>query len=145
MKRKTGVMILLLVCFFISISAVSASENIDIENSIYNSSIDSFSENAEILGLKVKTIEELDNEIQNSQPESTIKLKNDYIISNETTIDGIDIYTNITIDGQGHTIDGSSSDMDYLFRIYEDNVVLKKYKLYKSTIFDSSDNTNLTI
>ena len=44
MKRKTGVMILLLVCFFISISAVSASENIDIENSIYNSSIDSFSE-----------------------------------------------------------------------------------------------------
>ena len=128
MKGKKVVIILLFLCFFISLTSVSASADVNITNDDYNNNLESVNENTRILSSNVKSIDELNTEIQNSKPDSTIKLENDYVISNETAIDGIDIYNNITIDGQGHFIDGNYSNMDYLFRIHEDNVVLKNIK-----------------
>lgn len=128
MKIKSVVIMLLFLCVIISLVNVSASEDVNDTISDYNTDIKSISDNAEILSSNEKTIEELDGEIQNATSEATVKLQNDYYISNETKISGIDIYKNITIDGQGHVMDGNLSNMDYLFRIHASNVVLKNIR-----------------
>ena len=116
MKFKYITILLILMCFFISLSNISASDNLNPENI---SSID------DETNLKVSNIDDLDKRIQNSTPDSIIKLEKDVYVSNDTQCQGINIYNNITIDGQGHKIDGNAAEMDFLFKIYSDDVVLK--------------------
>ena len=120
MKFKHMIIMLILLCFVISLSGVSAQENAGngnitmVENEV----------NLEV-SKEIETIDDLDSEIQNATPNSTIKLENDIIVNKDAKCSGLEISERIIIDGQGHRVDGNSSDMDFLLRVHADSVVLK--------------------
>lgn len=120
MRFKHMIIILIFFGFIFSLSSVSAGDNsgtdnitmVDDEIELKNSNI-------------IENIDKLDSEIQNAAPNSTIKLENDIIVNQDAKCRGLEISENIIFDGQGHKIDGNSSDMDFLLRVHADNVVLK--------------------
>lgn len=82
-----------------------------------------------------KTLSDLNNLIIAGKE---IKLKNDYVYveSEDSAIrDGITIANYVTIDGQGHTIDGSNRAK--IFKIVSDNVVLKNIRIINANTYDS--------
>lgn len=106
---------------FISISAVSASDDAITENiTLANDEI-----NLEVSD-NIKTIDDLDTEIQDATPDSTVKLENDITASQDTKCNGIEISKKMTLDGQGHKIDGNSSDKPFFIRIHGNDVVLNQ-------------------
>ena len=120
MKFKHMIIMLILLCFVISLSGVSAQENAGngnitmVENEV----------NLEV-SKEIETIDDLDSEIQNATPNSTIKLENDIIVNKDAKCRGLEISERIILDGQGHVVDGNSSDMDFLLRVHAEGVVLK--------------------
>lgn len=149
MKLKETFMVLVILCFLVSLAGVSAADNntinnnqktvltnIDDSNSVLETSIsDNLTENS-------KTINDFRNEIENSGDNSVIKIDKDYYFTNDTTYDnrGITILNNnITLDGQGHTFDGNSSNMSFLFRINGNNVVLKNINFINWNFYNSYD------
>ena len=113
MKFKHMIIMLILLCFVISLSGVSAQENAGngnitmVENEV----------NLEV-SKEIETIDDLDSEIQNATPNSTIKLENDIIVNKDAKCRGLEISERIILDGQGHVVDGKSSDMDFLLRVH---------------------------
>ena len=120
MTLKQMMIILIFLCFAFSLSSVSASDDASMDN------VTMVDNEIELKDSKViENIDELDSEIQNASPNSTIKLENDIIVNQDAKCKGIEITKNIIFDGQGHKIDGNSSDMDFLLRIESDGVILK--------------------
>ena len=119
MKFKDVIIILIFLCFFISLANVSASENVSMDNVSVS--------DGEILEVSnsIETIDDLNSKIQNATTNSTVKLENDLIADDKVKSDGIEINEKITLDGQGHKIDGNSTEMPFFIRIHADSVVLK--------------------
>lgn len=120
MTFKHMIIILIFLCFAFSLSSVSASDNAGMDN------VTMVDDEIELKDSKIiENIDELDSEIQKASPNSTIKLENDIIVNQNAKCRGLEITENIIFDGQGHRIDGNSSDMDFLLRVHADTVVLK--------------------
>ena len=108
MTFKHMIIIMIFLCFAFSLSSVSASDNADIDN------ITMVDNEIELEDSKIiENIDELASEIQNAAPNSTIKLEKDIIVNQDAKCRGLEISENILFDGQGHKIDGNSSDMDF--------------------------------
>lgn len=115
--------------FIISLSAVSAADNTTIKTNDHTDNIktDDITINLEKTSQSenndgYKTYEEFKKAIETSKEGDTIKLG-----SNIKLKDTLNIKTNITIDGQGHTIDG---DEDYrIFYIPANYVTIQNLKL----------------
>ena len=88
---------------------------------------------------------DLKNNINNSSIDgNTLILSNDYEYDESVDFNytnGISIDSQITIDGQGHIIDGKNKA--YIFKINADNVVLKNITFINS-IFGKSDTGSIT-
>ena len=119
MKFKHTIIMLILLCFAISLSAVSASENLSTDN------VGVVDEEVLEVSNTIETIDDLNSKIQNATPNSTVKLDNDIIADANVTSEGIEISEQITLDGQGHKLDGNSTGLPFFLRIHADNVVLK--------------------
>jgi len=141
MKFKYTIILMILLCFFISLANVSASDNANMDNITM---INEESSNLEIsdsnqLNENFQSIDDLNDRIQNSTAGATVKIDNDIYVSKHAKCSGIEIFNNITVDGQGHTIDGNESEMDFLFRIHSNDVTLKNM-VFKNWNFTHSYN-----
>ena len=134
MKFKRTTIILILLCFAISLSTVSASENVSMDNlNVVDDEVLEVSD-------RIETIDDLNSKIQNATANSTVKLENDLIADENVKSEGIIISERLILDGQGHKIDGNSSDIHFFFGIHADNVVLKNIVF---TNWDMTDSYNL--
>ncbi len=70
----------------------------------------------------IATFKELSGLIENTPEGAVLNLTKDYIYASGST-EGISINKPMTIDGQGHTLDGNK--LSRIFNIYSDNVILK--------------------
>ena len=83
MTFKHMIIIMIFLCFAFSLSNVSASDNADIDNiTMVDNEIEL--ENSKI----IENIDELDSEIQNAAPNSTIKLEKDMIVNQDSKCRG---------------------------------------------------------
>ncbi|WP_407421900.1 hypothetical protein [Methanobrevibacter sp.] len=123
--KKRYLLLILIVSLF-AISAVSAEEignNASIISNDYDSGLIAESDNQND---SYGTFQELQNEINSLDVGGTLNLTRNYKYVNGST-DGIWINKHITIDGQGHTIDGNGKSS--IFYIRGSNVVLKNLTL----------------
>jgi len=141
MKFKYTIILMILLCFFISLASVTASDETGIDNITLINEESSGLEisNSDQLNENFESLDDLNNRIQNSTAGETVKIDNDIYVSKNAKSSGIEIFNNITVDGQGHTIDGNESEMDFLFRIHSDNVTLKNI-VFKNWNFTHSYN-----
>ena len=146
MKKQIKVISLLLIIFFVSLSFVSATDSdgsmltddgVTSDNGYYtlnstgndgtgvNTPIISSNgnQNNPIEESNSKTFSDLRNTINSADEGSTIILYDDYTYDSGSTFEGIGIKKQITIDGNGHTLDGQNSAR--MLYIDADNVVLK--------------------
>ena len=130
MKRK----ILLLIClilFIVSIAGVSASD--DVNQTIGDDTL-SVSVNEDIIESTNRgTFSDLQMLIDNSDVESTITLEKDYVYDNATDDSSILIDKALTINGNGHTVQGDKSKG--LFYIYNSDVILNNISLIDSNSY----------
>ena len=85
MKFKHTIIILILLCFAISLSAVSASENVSTDN------VSVVDEEVLEVSNTIETIDDLNSKIQNATPNSTVPLENDLIADTNVKSEGIEI------------------------------------------------------
>lgn len=116
-----------LVCLF-AISAVSAADNVTCDVFCVNETIDEIAgagDNQVVLkeNNDVGTLYELDQLIEKSPEGSNLKLTKDYRYLSGQSNFGIDIEKAITIDGQGHTLDGNHGAR--IFNVKASDVVFK--------------------
>ncbi|MEE0934170.1 MAG: hypothetical protein U0L42_00705 [Methanobrevibacter sp.] len=136
MKIKKIMLVSLLLLAVLTISAVSAADNLtevnedvlqdtsseemglseDINESVISSSED------EILKTDDGSFTALQNKINEASEGSTITLENDYAYDTGGT-GGIIITKSLTIDGKGYNIDGKSQSR--IFRLFSKNIVIK--------------------
>ncbi|MDO5860807.1 S-layer family protein [Methanobrevibacter sp.] len=154
MLNKKLVVILLFVCLF-TISSVSAAENITDDtisiNDINDNIISDTNENQDINKINEETIltedslnengtfADLANEI--STAGSTLNLTKNYVYdtANDTVFkNGININKEITINGNGFTIDGSKTAR--IFNITSNNIVLNNLTLINTNILRVNSN-----
>lgn len=118
MKFNKKIIFTLTILFFLSISIVSA------ENSDYQTSILELDDNISMESILAPShFSELQNQINAAQSKDTISLENDYEYDNGFDKNGIILDKQITINGNGKTIDGEGTSR--IFRITADNVVIK--------------------
>ena len=140
-KRKLIFSIFLISCIFISMSLVSANDNITLEDGSYKEDYQNkdFSINDDVLSIdksdtdstsndslnKSKSFSDLDNLINADLNKSEIILNDDYIYqdSDVNFIRGILINKSVVINGNGHTIDAQNKSK--IFNIHADNVIIK--------------------
>ena len=109
----------------ITLSAVSATEDLNQAN-----------ENSDaILTDANGNFEELQNKISNAEDNSTIELDSNYVYNDEEFSEGIIINKNITINGNGHTIDGNYATR--IFYINATNVFLNNITFINGWTQDS--------
>ena len=127
MKLKVITIATLIFLAMMALGAVSASENMtqDTEEMLEIADDSSFeieqSVQEDLLGESEYTFTELNDKL-NLNGSGTIILDGDYSYNNGSSTDGINISRELTIDGDGHKIDGKSKSK--IFNIMEDNVVL---------------------
>lgn len=127
MKLKVITIATLIFLAMMALGAVSASENMtqDTEEMLEIADDSSFkieqSVQEDLLGGSEYTFTELNDKL-NLNGSGTIILDGDYSYNNGSSTDGINISRELTIDGDGHKIDGKSKSK--IFNIMEDNVVL---------------------
>lgn len=150
---KKIIIICCILLMILTLGAVSASENatsdsltIDAETSLteegFDESLESNSD-SDILsnGSSSGNFNELNTIIVNSKKNDEIKLDKDYIYNNTTDyslINGIQISKRLTIDGQGHKIDGLN--LSRIFYVTANSVSLKNISFVNS--ISSSDILN---
>ena len=111
-KKRILIGMLLLILFVSTMSFVSAADG------SYNDNISDVDNNENIIQTSIKqdetlkdasgTFAQLDSQIQNAGVGSTLILDKNYTYStSDTNPNGIIINKNLTIDGKGHTLDGS--------------------------------------
>lgn len=113
MKFNIKLVSLLLVLFFISISFVSAADNLNETVSLDN--------NNDIIKINSKTFDDIQNEIKNAKSGDTISLNTNYDYNNDFKKEGILIDKSLTINGNGNTFDGKNTAR--IFNVTADNVV----------------------
>ena len=118
-------MVAIIIFTLLTVSAVSANDNLALED--VNEDIASIDDNQIIIEenentLDVGTFGDLESEISNISDGGTLSLIKDYKTT-WTSSRGISISKSITIDGQGHTLDGNN--ISRIFYISANNVVLK--------------------
>ncbi|WP_405304196.1 beta strand repeat-containing protein [Methanobrevibacter sp.] len=145
MKRQIKVISLLLLIFFVSLSFVSASDSDGLMLTDDSGTADGYytlnstgndgtgvntpissndgNQNNPTGESNSKTFSDLRNAINSADEGSTLILYDDYAYDSGVTFDGIKIGKQITIDGNGHTLDGKNSAR--MFHIDADNVVLR--------------------
>ena len=116
MIKKRYLLLIIIICFF-AISTASAEEisddaNIGVNN--YDSSLITESTDENLLTDSYGTFDELQDEIDAVEEGGTLNLKRDYKYVNDSS-DKISITKAITIDGQGHNIEGRASMHDFLY------------------------------
>ena len=102
-------LIIILTCI-LAVSSVSAADNVtdDVVSADDNQVIDQ-ANNDEVVGIDDGTFTALQNKIKNAGNGATIILENDYVYNEGFSTDGIDAGNKqLTIDGNGHTINGLS-------------------------------------
>ena len=125
MKIKYVFIVFLAVILLCSMTSVTAYDN-DENNTLNHDEISfNISDKLESSNNDAKTLDELDNIIQNANPGDVINLNRDYYCSQTNVTDGIYIFENVTINGQGHFFDGNGSSLSNLFVAYGNNIVLK--------------------
>lgn len=139
MKIKHVFIVLLVVSLLCSMTCVSA---FDDENNTLNHDEISVNIADEIDKLEKsnnngKTLDELENIIQNANPGDIVILNMDYYCSQTNETEGIYIFDNVTINGQGHFFDGNGSNMSNLFIAYGDNIVLKNINFINWNLDDN--------
>ena len=88
-------------------------------------------DNDEILSEKDDgTFTALQNKIDNAAEGSTITLENDYIYNKGFGTKGINISKSLTINGNGHTIDGKESSR--IFNCYENKIILNNINFHNA-------------
>ena len=130
MKLKKILLITLLLLAVFTISAVSAADNLTDEEILQDtpseelelSDDDIISSSGNIL-TDDGTFTALQNKIYNAAPGSTIVLENDYTYDEGFNDDGIRIAKSLTIDGNGHIINGNHQNR--IFQCYYGDIVLK--------------------
>ena len=151
MKYKKSFLAICLIFFLLSVVNVSAN---DLNESLIadedNNMIESFQEDI-LSDSDNGTFTALQEKIDNSEENSTITLDRDYTYDEGFDTRGIVINKNITIDGNGHTINGLSKSRIFLIRlgpISPNNVVFNNIKfingnttLYGGAIFNYADLT----
>jgi len=127
MKIKHVFIVLLVVSLLCSMTCVSAfdDENNTLNHDEISVNIADDIDKLEKSNNNGKTLDELENIIQNANPGDIVILNMDYYCSQTNETEGIYIFDNVTIDGQGHFFDGNGSNMSNLFIAYGDNIVLK--------------------
>ena len=143
-KEKLMFVLLLFSCILLSMSFISANENItnnDSHNIDYNDSIDNSIN---------KSFTDLNNLVNNDLNKSEIILDNNYVYQgheHENITNCIFINRSVTIDGQGHFIDANWSSR--IFHINANNVILKNIIFKKSESRDAGalycNGMNITI
>ena len=126
--KKRYLFLILLVCL-LAISAVSAEEISNETNIVandYDSSLITESVNEDILTDSYGTFQELQEEINAVGKGGTLNLTRNYKYVDGST-DGIIIGKPITIDGQGHTIDGNK--LSRIFNVYANNITLRNINI----------------
>ena len=133
MKYKKSILILLVAIFLISISSawavdandteMASGEDTQIELAADDSQITETGDEEILDDVETGTFMQLYSEIINAPSSNSIKLNRSYEYEGQGYSEGIDIYRQITIDGQGHTIDAKGQVR--IFNIHKDNVVLK--------------------
>ena len=127
MKLKRIMIIALLILAVLTVGSVSASDNLTDTVELSDEVISSPQE--DILGeTDDGTFTALQQKINDAGAGSTIVLENDYRYNEGFSTGGIQIsYDGMTIDGNGHTIDGMSKSR--IFQITDDtNIVIKNLK-----------------
>ena len=122
MKINLKVISLFLIIFLISISVSYA---VDIENEtlteVNESTISNNNENPKNL----ETFNDLQKIIDRADEKSTIILENNYSFKEFPRLGGVSITKTLTIDGNGHTLDGEKSGRIFYISEQANNVVLK--------------------
>ena len=124
---------------FLTLGAVNAADNVtddvvDIADSAQNDIIDVDDENIldsspdEVLG-DSGTYDDLEKLINNASAGSTVYLNNDYLFDTYSD-DGISIDKQLTVDGNGYTIDADGNGR--IFTVSANNVVLKNIAFVNS-------------
>ena len=113
MRYKRIMILAILLVSLLAVSAVSAAENItddiaSIDNADDNQTIDESSNEDILSGTNDGTFTELQNKIDKAAEGSTIYLDKDYKYDEGFSKEGIVISKNLTIAGNGHTLDGLS-------------------------------------
>jgi predicted outer membrane repeat protein len=129
-KKQIFIVFCLFMVFISALSLASAAENVG-DSSVFISGDDTLIAQATDTHESVLTDDsgsftQLDDKIQNTPVNGSIKLDKNYTYSTgeRVGIDGIVINKDITIDGDGHTIDGAN--LASIFQITDNaNVVLK--------------------
>ena len=128
---KNVFIVLLAVSLLFSMSCVYAFDNDEINIDTDNDDV------LETSNDDAKTLDELAEKIQNANPGDVINLNNDYYCSESNLTNGIYIFDNVTINGQGHFFDGNGSNMSNLFVAYGDNIVLQNINFINWNLDDS--------
>ena len=140
MKIKHVFIVLLAVSLLCSMSCVSAYDN-DVNNTLNHDEISvNIANESPELGSSInggKTLDELENIIENANPGDVINLNGDYYCSQTNETEGIYIFDNVTINGHGHFFDGNGSNMSNLFVAYGDNIVLKNINFINWNLNDN--------
>ena len=147
MRKLLKFIPLLMVIFIVSISFACASDtdgqilandtntpdnenilSVDNDGTNVNGQTDSndLKDNENTINVTSKTFTELRNEINSAKEGSTLFLLNDCSCEKNFDVNGIGIQKQLTIDGNGHTI--NSKNIARAFYINADNVVLKNIK-----------------
>ena len=115
----------LLLCSMACVSALDTEKNNTLNHDEISVNIVDESDKLESSIDGGKTLDELEKIIDNANPGDVINLNKDYDCNQTNRTDGIYIFDNVTINGQGHFFNGNGSNMSNLFVVYGDNVVLK--------------------
>lgn len=131
--RKILAIGLILILFFtcaavsaeeaISDDIVSVDETIDEAAAIEEDSIIEQSIEEETLSADEGTFTQLQEEVKNAEPDSTIKLEKNYTFDTGFNKSGISFENNLTIDGNGYTVNANREGR--IFNIGDKNVIIK--------------------
>ena len=164
MKFNLKLISLILILFFISVSAVCAEDAVQTDDNnetlLATDNIDetettgiySVDETESTLATaQPKEFYELQQEIWRTPAGSTIELDSDYInLGKRPNGDGITIDRTITIDGKGHTLDGNNQDIFYIQQgktnvIFKNIVFINGKKNCGGAIFADDGTDYLTV
>lgn len=137
MRFKKALMILMIVCFLISIASVNAVDENATED-IISQEISLGDSELITEADESQSFDDLRDEIENASAGTIINLKSNYYLCNGTDPISITL-DNITVDGGEYNcvFDGNSSNISSVFIIAGDNVVLKNIKFINFKFDDS--------
>lgn len=137
--------VLCLILFTISIAGVSAEDSNQTISGDVGDIVSISLENDEVLSVDDGTFTTLQQKINNAAEGSTISLANNYAYDSQFSEEGIQIDKALTINGNGHTIDGK--EMARIFYVDESYVVFKNLNIIngKSTVGCAIANVGGTI